>query len=244
MPVGIKGDLVTDKRFLALDPADRWCYTILGMNLVFLGKSSHRFNHESALEAIGMSLKEFNSSVARLVQSGLVVVGRKGSFRLVDDSKHFCFIEEPEVEPKKQEQPKPPKPKKKHGAVKQERAERIFSFWRNNLPVGKARLTPKRKKKIEDRLKDGYSEQEIKKAITGCSLSPFHMGDNENETFYVDLELICRSSEKLEYFIRIAEQKAPQQMPQKQESKRSSMLERVRKRPRSGHVEELEVTPK
>jgi hypothetical protein len=63
-----------------------------------------------------------------------------------------------------------------------------------------SKLTPKRKKAISGRLKEGYTVDEIRAAIDGCSRDPFSMGQNDRQTVYNDIELICRTGEKLESF--------------------------------------------
>ena len=65
---------------------------------------------------------------------------------------------------------------------------------------GNAKLTAKRKRAISGRIKEGYTINDITQAIEGCASSPFHMGNNDRQTQYNDIELICRSGEKLEYF--------------------------------------------
>ena len=78
----------------------------------------------------------------------------------------------------------------------------VFNYW--VLTMGKnstAKITTKREKNIKARLKDGYTVEQIKSAIYGCSLDPFSMGANNNNTPYNDIELICRTGEKLESFI-------------------------------------------
>jgi DNA-binding transcriptional MerR regulator len=66
-------------------------------------------------------------------------------------------------------------------------------------------LTPERKNKIRLRLQDGYTVDDIKKAIKGCKGSPSNMGDNENGRLHNDIELICRTGTKLEGFIEMYE---------------------------------------
>ncbi len=79
--------------------------------------------------------------------------------------------------------------------------QRIFDYWCHVMKKGKGvRLTTKRRKNIESRLKEGYSVDDIAKAIEGCAASEFHMGNNDTSTIYNDIELICRSVEKLENF--------------------------------------------
>ena len=45
-------------------------------------------------------------------------------------------------------------------------------------------------KKIEGRLIEGYSVQELCNAIDGQHESPFHLGDNKSQTQYLQLELV------------------------------------------------------
>jgi len=81
----------------------------------------------------------------------------------------------------------------------------IFHYWKAVMDKPKALLTPKREKAIKAMIKIGYSIEQIKQAIDGCLLSPFHQGKNDTKTIYDDLELICRTGEKLESFIAIKE---------------------------------------
>lgn len=82
--------------------------------------------------------------------------------------------------------------------------EAVFGYWKNALSNESAKLTPKRKKVIADRLKEGYSHQDIVKAIDGCASSEFHQGKNDRGTKFTDIELICRSGEKVEAFMAMA----------------------------------------
>jgi len=77
----------------------------------------------------------------------------------------------------------------------------VFCYWQTRLNHQQAKLTPKRKRNIEARLKEKYTVEQIKTAIDGCASSPFHMGQNQNGTVYDDIELICRDGGKLEGFI-------------------------------------------
>ncbi|WP_433846930.1 replication protein [Acinetobacter proteolyticus] len=80
----------------------------------------------------------------------------------------------------------------------------VFEFWKTTFNSPKTVLTEKRKKKIEARLEQGYSVEDIKKAILNCSKSDYHMGKNERGTVYNDIELICREPEKLDRFISMS----------------------------------------
>ncbi len=82
--------------------------------------------------------------------------------------------------------------------------DEIFDFWRTTLGHERSLLDSKRRKLIESRLKDGYSESDLKAAIVGCSLSPFHMGQNENGRRYDGIDLIFRDGAKLDQFIQFS----------------------------------------
>lgn len=78
----------------------------------------------------------------------------------------------------------------------------VFEFWLTTFSkMGSAKLTVGRKKNILARIKEGYSLDDMKLAITGCSKSEYHMGQNDNGKIYDSLELILRNGEKLENFI-------------------------------------------
>lgn len=89
------------------------------------------------------------------------------------------------------------------GVLVQGDAEEVFYFWclvmRKDLD--KTKMTPRRKKYINDRIEDGYTVEEIKQAIVNCSHIPHNMGLNDNRKRYNSIELICRSPEKLEYYL-------------------------------------------
>lgn len=83
----------------------------------------------------------------------------------------------------------------------------VFEFWRDLLAPS-SRLDDRRRKLIAARLDDGYSVEDLQLACLGCRASPFHMGDNDRHTKYCSIDLICRSSEYVDKFISIAEEKA------------------------------------
>ena len=85
-------------------------------------------------------------------------------------------------------------------------AVEVFSHWQSVMNHGKAKLDRKRRQKIRDRLKDGYTVQDLIQAIDGCKRSPHHMGDNDRGTVYDDIELICRDAPHVDKFIKLAQQ--------------------------------------
>ena len=74
-------------------------------------------------------------------------------------------------------------------------------------------------KKLEGRLIEGYSVQELCNAIDGQHQSPFHLGDNKNQTQYLQLELVVRSGEKVDMFLEIFDR--PKTSPLKPKTARS-----------------------
>lgn len=81
------------------------------------------------------------------------------------------------------------------------KASDIFDYWVKVMSkTGNVIFSDKRKKLVKDRLKDGYSVEDIKKAIDNCSVTPWNTGSNPQNKRFDDLELICRTGEKLEQF--------------------------------------------
>jgi len=89
-----------------------------------------------------------------------------------------------------------------------EQIQEVFSFWKETMNHSKTTLSQKRKTAIKSRLKEGFTVEEIKQAVRGCKLSPHHQGQNESGAIYDDIELICRTDDKLRRFMRYAEPKA------------------------------------
>jgi hypothetical protein len=86
-------------------------------------------------------------------------------------------------------------------------AAEIFEHWKtvHNHPL--AKFGKDRRGKVEARLKDGYTKEQLKHAVLGCKVSPKHQGENETGEVYDDLGLICRDSKHVEMFIGIYERR-------------------------------------
>jgi len=76
----------------------------------------------------------------------------------------------------------------------------VFAYWQRILNKPNSKLTKDRQAKIEARFKDGYTVDDMERAIDGCARSAHHMGQNDRNTVYDDLELICRDGKHLENF--------------------------------------------
>ena len=83
----------------------------------------------------------------------------------------------------------------------------VFEFWKETMSRKKALLSEERKLLIGAAIYD-YGLDTCKSAIRGCSLSPFHMGANQQRRRYDSLELIFRNAEKIESFTEISDQHA------------------------------------
>lgn len=78
----------------------------------------------------------------------------------------------------------------------------VFDHWRHVMDHPKARLTQDRRTKIKARLAEGYTVEDLKRAIDGCKASKYHMGGNDNGTVHDRIGLIFRNGEKVEQFQR------------------------------------------
>lgn len=83
-------------------------------------------------------------------------------------------------------------------------AQAVFAYWQEKRGYQRAKLDAKRLKAITSRLKDGYSVEDLCKAIDGIARSPHHMGENDRRTMYDDIELICRDGPKVDNFMKLA----------------------------------------
>lgn len=85
--------------------------------------------------------------------------------------------------------------------ARREMVDTVFAFWKQTMGHERAVLDTKRRRVIDGRLKDGYTVESLCQAIKGCSMSPFHMGENDRKTRYDGLDLILRNAEKVDQFI-------------------------------------------
>jgi hypothetical protein len=85
-----------------------------------------------------------------------------------------------------------------------ETVRQVFAHWQTVMDSPRSKLDRKRTKLIADALKLGYSADDLRTAIDGCRVSPFHMGENEKGAKFNGLELIFRNAEKIDQFIGYA----------------------------------------
>ncbi len=85
---------------------------------------------------------------------------------------------------------------------KSDAVSRVFSHYQSYHPT--CRLTDDRRKMIQARLKEGYSEDDLCRAIDGLHLSPHHRGENDRSTAYLDIQYALRKGDAVSRMINIA----------------------------------------
>jgi hypothetical protein len=81
--------------------------------------------------------------------------------------------------------------------------EDIWAHYTTTFSGGrKPSLSPERQQLITMAVNE-YGAADIKRAITGCSLSDWHMGSNPSGKKYTSIELILRDSEHIERFLQL-----------------------------------------
>lgn len=82
----------------------------------------------------------------------------------------------------------------------------VFEHWRQvmhkTLPT---KLDSKRRRAVEARLREGYTVEQLRKAVEGCAATPFNAGQNDRGIRYDDLELICRDASHVDRFLESAD---------------------------------------
>ena len=78
----------------------------------------------------------------------------------------------------------------------------LFEFWKVTLCHEKSRLDAKREKAIKNALSLGYTIDDLKAAIVGCSKTPHNMGQNDRGEKYDSIDLIFRDADHIDRFIR------------------------------------------
>lgn len=100
-------------------------------------------------------------------------------------------------EPEEKKQPSPGKP----GKLNNFNTGLIFDFWKETLNHPRAKFDDKRRMVILKAFKMGFAEDQLKSAITGISLTPHNMGQNDNGQKYDGLHIIFKDANQIERFI-------------------------------------------
>ena len=109
---------------------------------------------------------------------------------------------------------------KKVSEKHREDVQDVFYHWVREMHTPKSKLDDKRYRRISEKLKEGYTIDELKQAITGCSLTPWNMGENPRGKKYNQLQTILKDADQIERFIEAANATVkPEQPPEQQNSK-------------------------
>lgn len=81
----------------------------------------------------------------------------------------------------------------------------VFEHYRKHHPRShpKPHSGMKEWRLIRDRIKEGYSAEDLRQAIDGCHISPFHCGVNNKSRKFQNLELIVRDGGKVREFMEL-----------------------------------------
>ena len=98
-------------------------------------------------------------------------------------------------------------------------AREVFDYWREVFDHPGAKWSPERKTKIEARLKDGFTVDDLKSVCDGVKVSPYHMGldrkRNPSGTVYDSIDLLYRNVGNVERYMDFAKQHAAEHAPPK-----------------------------
>lgn len=84
----------------------------------------------------------------------------------------------------------------------------VFAHWQQVMSHPKAKLDAKRTKLIRSAIKNGYTAEDLKNAITGYTKSPWHMGQNPSGTRYDNLETLIRDAKQIDTGLKHLENNA------------------------------------
>lgn len=93
-------------------------------------------------------------------------------------------------------------------AQKRDGALDVFEHWLRVMKRPKAIFGDKRKSAVNARLREGFSVEDLKKAIDGCAITPWNNGGDTGKR-HDDLELICRDAPHVERFMANADHPPP-----------------------------------
>ncbi|NXZ86397.1 replication protein [Serratia fonticola] len=82
----------------------------------------------------------------------------------------------------------------------------VFDFWREAMSHPGAKLDAKRRGRIQARLKDGFSTDDLCKAIEGAKCDPWLMGGNPSKKVYDGIETVLRDAAQVERLKALAGQ--------------------------------------
>lgn len=84
-----------------------------------------------------------------------------------------------------------------------ESVRKVFEFWKREHGHPKAKLDPKRQRRIRARLREGFTGRELCIAIRAAKQDKFLMGENSSGTVYDGIETLLRDAAKVESLLEL-----------------------------------------
>lgn len=116
-------------------------------------------------------------------------------------------------------------------------AVRLIGYWRTECDHPRAKASQERIRAIMARLREGFSEAEIRKAIDGAAADAFVSPSGQRHD---DLTLICRNASKLESFIARGSQATGPVVEERDGDRLQSLMRAAAAAKRSGKLDEYE----
>lgn len=80
----------------------------------------------------------------------------------------------------------------------------IFDHWCQIMGKDRAKINDERRRIIEKALRWGYTPEQLCEAIRGCAFTPHNMGSNKDGQMYNGLNVIFKSADNIDRFLRNA----------------------------------------
>jgi hypothetical protein len=84
----------------------------------------------------------------------------------------------------------------------------VFEAWKHDTGQHRAKLDRKREARISARLRDGFSREDLVRAIANRRLDPFLMGENPHGRTYNGIQTLLRDVEQVERLLALDESAA------------------------------------
>ena len=86
-------------------------------------------------------------------------------------------------------------------------AERVFEFWKALMGHPRSQMGPKRAAAIRRALAMWYTVDDLRLAVVGCRFDNWSQGQNDRNTTFDDVELICRDETKIDRFLKLGDER-------------------------------------
>lgn len=190
-------NVLQDAGLLLLDVNKLDCYTIkiVQFSKYQTAKRTKRDRDQRYREAFA-GKKPKKTTVTRRSRDALTAIDRDRDRDV--DNKNPSIVAISETEKNLSAMPEPDGSSSTTASV--DNAKFLFEYWlaKTGRSHQQYRLTKSRRAKVNGRLSDGYTIEQLKQAIDGIAQSSWHSGDNPNSKRYDTFDFIFRSGENIE----------------------------------------------